>query len=191
MDILGYDDLWLKNTGGLDTASEIAGQPELWLKVYDLLYNERKRISAYLDEVLPKISRIVLTGAGTSAFIGLSLHGIIKRSLKKHTDSIPTTDLVTNPEDHFSDDEAIMMVSFGRSGNSPESKAAIDLGNKLCKKCYNLIITCNQAGELAKYSSNTSNLVIVLPPESNDKSLAMTGSYSGMLLSGEIGRAHV
>ena len=32
--------------------------------------------------------------------------------------------------------------------------------------------------------SNSTKLIVVLPPEANDKSLAMTGSYSGMLLCG-------
>ncbi|HLP73655.1 MAG TPA: SIS domain-containing protein [Bacteroidales bacterium] len=184
MDILGYDDLWLKSSGAFDTASEISGQPELWGKVYNMVINERKEIQQYLDDVLPQVSRIILTGAGTSAFIGLSLQGTFKRNLKRHTDAVPTTDLVTNPEDHFSADETIMMVSFARSGNSPESKAAVDLGNKLSARCYNLIITCDPKGELAKFGSETSNLVLILPPESNDRSLAMTGSYSGMLLCG-------
>jgi tagatose-6-phosphate ketose/aldose isomerase len=54
----------------------------------------------------------------------------------------------------------------------------------LCKKCFHIIITCDSAGQLARCLTIKEKLVILLPPESNDKGLAMTGSYSGMLLCG-------
>jgi tagatose-6-phosphate ketose/aldose isomerase len=46
------------------------------------------------------------------------------------------------------------------------------------------VITCDGNGQLAKWQSVSTNLIILLPAEANDKSLAMTGSYSGMLLCG-------
>jgi len=77
-----------------------------------------------------------------------------------------------------------MLVSFSRSGNSPESTAVVNLADKLCKKCFHLFITCDATGQLARCQSNSTKLIVLLPPEANDKSLAMTGSYSGMLLCG-------
>lgn len=174
----------IKVPGALHTANEIAGQPELWLNVYQLVLAEKVRISSFLTEVLPGVSKIILTGAGTSAYIGLTLSGIYNRLLKVHTDAVATTDLVSHPGNYFFSDEAIMLVSFARSGNSPESTAVVNLADKLCKKCYHLIITCDPDGNLANWKTDSPKLIIVLPPESNDKSLAMTGSYSGMLLCG-------
>ena len=81
-------------------------------------------------------------------------------------------------------EKTLLLISFARSGNSPESKAVVELADKLCSKCYHLIITCDPKGALALYTAKNSKFLIVLPPESNDKSLAMTGSYSGMLLTG-------
>jgi tagatose-6-phosphate ketose/aldose isomerase len=75
-----------------------------------------------------------------------------------------------------------LIISFARSGKSPESCAVLELADKLCKNCFHLIITCNAEGSLARYASPNPACVFVLPPEANDKSLAMTGSYSGMLL---------
>lgn len=170
--------------GAINTANEIIGQPELWLKIYQQILEDRGRISSYLDESLPKVCKIILTGAGTSAFIGLSLHGTFNRSLKIHTDAVATTDLVSHPNNYFFNDETIMLVSFSRSGNSPESTAVVDLADKLCKKCFHIIITCDETGQLASRQSNSTKLIILLPPEANDKGLAMTGSYSGMLLCG-------
>jgi tagatose-6-phosphate ketose/aldose isomerase len=174
----------IKESGALHTAKEIAGQPELWLKVYQQVLEDKDRILTFLTKALPEVTRIILTGAGTSAYIGLTLHGIFSRSLKVHTDAVATTDLVSHPGDHFFKHETIMLISFARSGNSPESTAAVDLANQFCKKCFHVIITCDQDGQLAKWKSHSPKLLIVLPPEANDKSLAMTGSYSGMLLCG-------
>ena len=74
------------------------------------------------------------------------------------------------------------MISFARSGNSPESVAAIKLADEICGTCFHLIITCNEGGELANYNTASPKFVVTLPKESNDVSLAMTSSYSGMLL---------
>jgi tagatose-6-phosphate ketose/aldose isomerase len=181
---LGAEISLLKDLGAVHTASEIAAQPDLWMKIYQQILEDKKRISSYLTNALPEVSKIILTGAGTSAYIGLSLHGTFNRFLKVHTDAVATTDLVSHPNDYFFDDETIMLVSFARSGNSPESTAVIDLADKLCKKCFHLIITCDATGQLARRQSVSTKFIILLPPESNDKGLAMTGSYSGMLLCG-------
>ena len=174
----------IKEPGALHTANEIAGQPELWLKIYRQVSEDKERISSFLTGALPEVSKIILTGAGTSAYIGLTLHGLFNRSLRVHTDAVATTDLVSHPGDYFFDHETIMLVSFARSGNSPESTAVVDLADKLCKKCFHIIITCDPDGQLARWQTDSPKLLIVLPPEANDKSLAMTGSYSGMLLCG-------
>jgi len=184
MYLLGYEFSRLNELGAMHTATEIAAQPELWLKIYKQILADKERISSYLEDTLPEVSKIILTGAGTSAFIGLSLHGTFNRSLKVHTDAVATTDLVSHPDDYFFNYETIMLVSFARSGNSPESTAVVELADKLCKKCFHIVITCDEAGHLAKYQSDSTKFIIVLPPEANDKSLAMTGSYTGMLLCG-------
>ena len=184
MNNMGVENSLLKEHATVYTANEIASQPDLWLKIYKQILNDKGRISSFLDEALPEVCKIILTGAGTSAFIGLSLHGTFYRSLKIHTDAIATTDLVSHPNDYFFKDETIILVSFARSGNSPESTAAVDLADKLCKKCFHLVITCDAAGQLVRCQSNSTSLIILLPPETNDRGLAMTISYSGMLLCG-------
>ena len=184
MNLLGYKLSSLNELGAVHTANEIADQPELWLKIYQQILVDKERISSYMDDALPEVSKIILTGAGTSAFIGLSLQGTFNRTLKVHTDAVATTDLVSHPKDYFFSHETIMLVSFARSGNSPESTAAVDLADKLCKKCFHIVITCDATGQLFRFQSDSTKLIVLLPPEANDKSLAMTGSYSGMLLIG-------
>jgi D-galactosamine 6-phosphate deaminase/isomerase len=174
----------LKDLGAVYTANEIAAQPGLWIKIYKQILADKDRISAFLDETLPQVSKIVLTGAGTSAYIGLSLSGIFNRYVKIHTDAVASTDIVTHPNNYFLNDESIVLVSFARSGNSPESTAVVALADQLCQKCFHLIITCDPTGQLVSYQSNSKKLIVQLPPEANDQGLAMTSSYSGMLLSG-------
>ena len=184
MSNFGLENPVLKEYASINTANEIAAQPELWLEIYRQIHDDKKRISSFLDEVLPDVCKIILTGAGTSAFIGLSLHGTFYRSLKTHTEAIATTDLVSHPNDYFFNNESIILVSFSRSGNSPESSAAVALADKLCNRCFHIIVTCDPTGQLIRYESKSSKLILLLPSEANDKSLAMTASYSGMLLCG-------
>lgn len=166
------------------TAREIAQQPDLWLKIFEGISESKDEIEKFLKEKVGGIDRIILTGAGTSAFIGLSLKGIYQKHLKVYTEAISTTDIVSHPTDHFFSQEPTLLISFARSGNSPESIAAIELADQLSENCYHFIITCNAEGQLATYKTRNNKYVYVLPPEANDQSLAMTSSYTGMLLAG-------
>ncbi|HEY4290509.1 MAG TPA: SIS domain-containing protein [Puia sp.] len=182
MTYLNLSETELLARGALHTAREIAGQPALWKSTEEKYYQESARIQEFLDSALSEVDQIILTGAGTSAFIGLSLLGSFFTSTGRITRAIATTDLLSHPRHYFNQDQCPLIISFARSGKSPESCAALELADRLCKKCFHLIITCNEEGALAQYASTNPVSVFVLPPEANDKSLAMTGSYSSMLL---------
>jgi tagatose-6-phosphate ketose/aldose isomerase len=183
MKYLGLDQPALIKKGAIHTAREIAQQPQLWEKIYKNVLLQQPELKEFLDVALNKSQRIILVGAGTSAFIGLSLRGIFQRNTGRITESISTTDLVSHPQDYLLKDIPTLIISFGRSGNSPESEAAAALADQLCKTCYHLIILCNPDGKLAHYPTKN-KFVFTLPKEANDQSLAMTSSYSGMLLAG-------
>ena len=174
----------LKRKDAFNTANEIVQQPELFLKIYNQVKSEMKKINVFFNNYLPQAEKIILTGAGTSSFIGLSLKGSFFNNMRIHTESIPSTELVTHPYYYFSNKSKIILFSFARSGNSPESTAVVNFADSICEKVYHVIITCNSEGKLATFASMNDKLVITLPPESNDKGLAMTSSYSGMLLTG-------
>ncbi len=183
---LGLEEDLLSKKGGFFTAFEIAGQPELWLKTWDKLVDESPEISAFLNSVLSKSNlQIILTGAGTSAYIGEVLEGPFQKNSGIPVRAVPTTNLVTHPELYFLKESPTLLISFARSGNSPESFKAVSLAKDYCNEIYNFVITCNAEGKLALESRNGSNdFVFVLPSEANDKSLAMTGSFTAMLLTG-------
>lgn len=169
----------------LYTVQEINAQPRLWLETFLLLKKNKEDISNYLQPILDINNlRIIVTGAGSSAFIGEAAQSIIQKQTNQLTQPIATTDLVTHPDFFFIKDATTLLISFARSGNSPESLEAVSLADKYCNNVHHLIITCNKNGELANYNKETKSpcYSIILPEETNDKSLAMTSSFTCMLL---------
>ena len=77
-----------------------------------------------------------------------------------------------------------MLVSFARSGESPESVAAVELAENYCENVFHLIITCNPEGKLVKDTDLKRSYALMMPKEANDKALAMTSSFTTMLLAG-------
>jgi len=170
--------------GVLHTATEIDTQPELWQAVFDLILSKKQSITGFLSPLLNlKDLRIILTGAGSSAFVGESVQRILQVGTQKITQAIATTDLVTHPQSFFLKDIPTLLVSFARSGNSPESVEAVRLANIYCDKIFHLVITCNKDGELAQSAGGKEIYTLILPEAANDKGLAMTGSFTSMLLS--------
>ncbi len=182
MKYLGMELPALKEKGAIHTAREISQQPELWRQVWKEVRAHRSGLQKFLNTALKNSKRIILTGAGSSAFIGLSLSGLYQRKTGLLTQAIATTDLVSHPWDYFIPDQPILLISFARSGNSPESVAAVSLAQEISKTFYHLIITCNRSGKLALHGKDDRQFVFALPDEANDQSLAMTSSYTGMLL---------
>ncbi len=167
------------------TESEIARQPELWVKLYSAYRSIKDQLKIYLKD-LPedKDIRIILTGAGSSAFIGEVLLGAFSKKFSNPVNAVATTDLVTHPELFFNKQSKYLLISFARSGNSPESAQAILVAEELSQSVSHLIITCNEESELLETVKSKNKFVFMLPPEANDKGLAMTASFTSMLLAG-------
>jgi tagatose-6-phosphate ketose/aldose isomerase len=167
------------------TEKEIRQQPASWIQSLKNIGHQRSNIDAFLAPLLQNTSlKIILTGAGTSAFIGDIITPWLSRHTGKNFVAVPTTDLVTNPVDYLTEQEPTLLVSFARSGNSPESVAAVDLVNQVVKDCYHLIITCNEAGSLYQNAATSGNsLALLMPPETHDRGFAMTSSITTMMAS--------
>lgn len=187
--MLKWTEEQLNEVGGQITAQEIRQQPELWEETYKIYEGNREKLTSFLKEFEDKVSkkiRIIFTGAGTSAYVG----DVVKPHLIRYGDTkryqfeaIPTTDIVSAPHSFLKEDEPTVLVSFARSGNSPESVAAVELANNIVKDLRHLIITCAPEGQLAKDSRDSANsFLLLMPPLSNDKGFAMTGSFSCMTL---------
>jgi tagatose-6-phosphate ketose/aldose isomerase len=188
MTLLHLADTELHRRGATHTAREIAQQPAVWQTVHELVQRQRTALDAFLTPLLtlPDL-RIVLTGAGSSAFIGQCMAPALLRHLGQRpgirVEALATTDIVSSPEQCLQSEVPTLLVSFARSGNSPESLAAVELADRLVKSCHHLVVTCAAEGALHRRMLGRPGAhVLLLPDETNDRAFAMTSSFSGMLL---------
>src|SRR5699024_10682069 len=177
----------IKTNHAIHTASEIYQQPEVWKELSEMMERDGATFQQFIEGIFNKHeqTRVIFTGAGTSAFAGDTLTPALNRQEKRHVqyEAIATTDIVSNPTEYFGQKIPTILVSFARSGNSPESVASVELGQNIVEDFYQVIITCNKDGQLAKNVQNDANSIVLLMPEkSNDQSLAMTSSFSTMSL---------
>lgn len=179
----------LKGLGAIITTTEIKQQPELWAQAYEIYKANKENLNNFIENIGKKHGqfRVIFTGAGTSAYVGNSVIPYLKKKndMKKCIiESIPTTDIVSNPYDYLKEDVPTLLVSFARSGNSPESIAALNLGRQIVDDFYHLAITCAPEGKLAQMTKNDEhNYLLLMPSKSNDQGFAMTGSFTCMMLS--------
>lgn len=174
---------WLR-IGGLHTAEEIAQQPGLWRELAGALEADQARIAGFLGDALSNPNqRVILTGAGSSAFIGEICADELNMAWPAQVRAVATTSLLTHPEVYLEPSAPTLLVSFARSGNSPESLGAVDLVRRLLPAARFLNITCNAEGALARQSrGREDSLTVLMPAASCDRSFAMTSSFSCMLL---------
>jgi tagatose-6-phosphate ketose/aldose isomerase len=180
----GMSEPALLAAGARWTAAEILQQPAVWGEIGAQIAAGRAALSAFLIPLLqlPQL-RIVLTGAGTSAYVGQCLAPVLTAALGRRVEAIATTDLVTSAGSYLAADTPTLLVSFARSGNSPESTAAVEVVQAHVHRCAHLVVTCNAQGALNLRARTLANAyAIVLPEATNDRSFAMTSSFSGMLL---------
>ena len=160
---LGYSAAELEQLKGFWTAKEIEQQPDCWRETTEILAQHSAVINSFMEPILAKQDlRIVLTGAGTSAFVGRSLSPILTQQLRRRVEAVSTTDIVSNPYQYFAED---------------------NLANQCLTNCYHLVLTCNSEGHLYVASKTDDNsLAVLMPAQTNDKSFAMTSSFSSMML---------
>ena len=188
MSLLHFAPADLDRRGAAHTAREIAQQPEVWRAVHALVASRREALDAFLQPLLARHDlRIVLTGAGSSAFIGQCLAPALLQQLGARpgirVEAIATTDIVSNPAQCLQPGVPTLLVSFARSGNSPESLAAVDLADATVDECHHLAVTCAAEGTLARrLGAHARAQVLLLPDETHDRAFAMTSSFTGMLL---------
>ena len=183
-----FDVAELTKMGAQITTAEIAQQPELWRDAFDIYKENLDGVEKFLGEARAmgegRLS-VVFTGAGTSDYVGDTCAPYLRHA--GNTDlydfkPIATTDIVSAPRDFLRPEDPTLVVSFARSGNSPESLAAVNVCKQFVKNVKFLNITCAPEGKLAVESADDPNAYTILIPRANDKGFAMTGSYSCMTL---------
>ena len=174
----------MSETKSTYTLTEIYQQPATWKKTCQQVASMKDELKAFIDQVITQDDfDVILTGAGTSEFVGNTLFSYLNKKLNYKAKSYGTTDLVATPENYLSRTKPTLLISFGRSGNSPESVGAIDVAEEVCDNLYHLFVTCNKNGALSKKAADSDNcFAINLTDETHDQSFAMTSSFSNMYL---------
>lgn len=179
----GREAAWYEARKALITAREIDQQPRLWRQLVGLMKAQSAEIEAFVARMKAiEGLRVIFTGAGSSAFIGEVLQMMLGENPGLRTEAIATTDIVSAPHSVLFD-VPTLLVSFSRSGESPESMAALQYSANRVKELYNLVVVCKKGSSLANCAEVSGNtLILDMPPESSDAGFAMTSSVSCMAL---------
>ena len=186
--MLDYTKEDLLELGAEITTREIYQQPQVWQTAFENYKAQADEIAAFLNNIDEKYDyiKVILTGAGTSAYVGETLLPYFRKiydERKWNFNAIATTDIVANPLAYLHKEVTTILVSFARSGNSPESVAAVDLAKDIVEELYQITITCAAEGKLAQQAhGDERNLLLLQPAPSNDAGFAMTSSFTSMLL---------
>ncbi|EUB99740.1 sugar isomerase (SIS) [Rhizobium sp. CF080] len=162
------------------TWGEILAQPDIWTASAPRLADRSRAIAAWIAE--KNIKEIVFAGAGTSAFIGDILSFAAPGPIRLR--AIPTTDIVAQPFECLRNDPQLLVVQFGRSGDSSESIGTLNLLDHQFPAVQRLNITCNPHGALANRQpvGPGEQQIVTLPEQTHDNGFAMTSSFTTMLL---------
>jgi tagatose-6-phosphate ketose/aldose isomerase len=178
------------------TPAEIAQQPETWIRTMQLFQQRRAEIRDFLggagigttQEHRPTV---FLIGAGTSDYVGRCLQQLLRRLWETEVVAVPSTDLVTHAEEELVSGQRYLWISFSRSGDSPEGVAVLENALQRHPNIHHLVVSCNKDGRMVGLSAGQKQVLpICLEDEVNDRGLAMTSSFSNMVVFGQC-LAHV
>ena len=175
----------------MHTPREIAQQPQTWLRTLHLLQSRRQEIQRFLaaagtDGDPAQRPVVFLIGAGTSDYIGHSLQPLLRRMWQCEVFPVASTSLLTDFSDYVLPARPALWISFSRSGDSPESIAVLERALEECPNVAHILISCNASGRMMKAVEGRARcLALVLDEATNDRGLAMTSSFTNMLLAGQ------
>jgi tagatose-6-phosphate ketose/aldose isomerase len=181
-----------KNARGLThTPAEIAQQPDAWLSTFEFFRRKQAEIAEFLSlaglDASPELRPTVfLIGAGTSDYIGQSLAYLLRKQWQCDVIAVPSTDLLTHRDELLLPEKEYLWLSFSRSGDSPEGVAVLESARKSRPDIHHLVISCNAAGRMICESSDSPRVLgVCLDDAVNDRGLAMTSSFSNMVIFGQ------
>jgi tagatose-6-phosphate ketose/aldose isomerase len=187
--LLGLADQEKARRGVVHTPREIAQQPVAWRKILADLEQTREPTRHKLAGMgvgRHGVPPVVLIGAGTSDHVGRAVAPLLSKKWSCDARAIPSTDLLTHHDELLPTDRAGIAISFSRSGQSPESVAVLQLLVRKYPRFRNIIVTCNGKGPMAlEYAKRDDVLSIVLDDAVNDRGLAMTSSFTAMVLAAQ------
>ncbi|AXC09789.1 Galactosamine-6-phosphate isomerase [Acidisarcina polymorpha] len=191
MALLDLPETEKKRRGIVHTPPEIAQQPDTWAGTWGIFMERQQEIQSFLESAgirNPPGERptVFLIGAGTSDYIGRSLHHLLRQRWQCEVIPVPSTDLLIDFSDYILPGRPYLWISFSRSGDSPEGVAVLERGLSEHPLIHNLVVSCNADGKMIRMIEGKPNcLEIVLGAKTNDQGLAMTSSFTNMVIAGQ------
>ncbi len=174
------------------TPREIWQQPDTWSQTYQRCLERRSELNdalrrAGIGRGNTSSPTVYLVGAGTSDYTGRALAPLLRRRWACDVWPIPSTTLLTEFEEFHRPGREYLWISFSRSGQSPEGVALLEQALDRNRSIRHLVITCNQQGAMAQLCALHPDraVALVLDDVVNDRGLAMTSSFSNMVLAGQ------
>lgn len=177
--LLGRSEADQRKSGYFHTLREILQQPATWLRTG----KELAPRGADLLQMLDGVKTMVVTGSGSSEYAGECVRLPLQNSLSIPVQTLSGGTLLTHGGKAIASGRPGLMLSLGRSGDSPESVGAISVILAGEPEIRHLVVTCNVDGRLATtYRDDPRVRIILLAEQTNDCSLVMTSSFTNMVL---------
>jgi len=172
--------------GLIYTPPEIEQQPATWPKTWQLFGELRTDLQRFLRATHNERWTVFLIGAGTSDYIGRSLTGLLRQLWGTEVLAVASTDLLAGRNELVLEGRNYLWVSFSRSGDSPEGVAVLEHALAAYPTVKHLVVSCNETGRMVELARGNGNaMAVVLDDAVNDRSLAMTSSFTNMLIFGQ------
>jgi tagatose-6-phosphate ketose/aldose isomerase len=177
--------------GLLHTPREIAQQPATWISTHRLFESHRDEIDDFLSAAgiwddAGRRPTVLLIGAGTSDYIGQSVMHVLRERWQCEVAAVPSTDLLTHVDSYVTLGRRYLWISFSRSGDSPEGVALLARAAERYPAIRHLVVSCNKNGRMLRGTEGQTNqLGVCLDDAVNDRGLAMTSSFSNMVIFGQ------
>lgn len=165
--------------GCVHTLREILQQPDTWVVTAAMTLQRADECRALLE----RSRSIILSGSGSSEYAGECVRLPLQKKTGLSVQTLGSGTLLTNGATLLPGETPFLMVSFARSGDSPESVSALLLAQRLSSGVRHLVFTCNAQGKLSTSSLQSEDVsIVVLDQRTNDQSLVMTSSFTNMVL---------
>lgn len=163
------------------TLHEICQQPATWIQTAQTLILMQRSLRSFLADC----RSFVLTGSGSSQYVGECVHPALQVLTGISACTLGGGWLLAQGRRSLPAERPLTVISLARSGDSPESGGVVEWLLETEPLVKHLVTTCNARGQLAtRFSSDPRVLVVSLDDRTNDRSLAMTSSFTNMALAG-------
>lgn len=168
-----------RQLGYFHTLREICQQASTWIETCELMQRWTPKLKSNVDG----ITSLILTGSGSSEYAGDCVRLALQNDLGIVAEVISGGVVLTHGRKAIPPGRPTLMVSLARSGDSPESVAALALLLKTEPEIRHLVLTCNSAGSLATtFRDDRRVTVITLEEATHDQGLVMTSSFTNLVL---------